>query len=96
MVLNTKIVAQSLKKKGFVEEPDHDHKFYWYHTLDKKETHIFTKISHGSKKDIKKYILSAMARQCKVSTGNFKKLIECSMDQAEYEKLVEERLGRPL
>ena len=94
MVFNKKEVAQSLKGKGFfVESGDHD--YYRYHTLSDKRTHIRTKISHGSKPNyINKNLESFMAEQCKLSTRDFRKLIDCSINQIEYEELIENELVR--
>ena len=95
MVFERREVEKSLKEKGF-EREDGDHRFFRYYSLsDKRRTRIRTKTSHGSKKkDISKDIASQMAKQCKLDSKSFSKFIDCSLSQKEYQKIVEEKLGK--
>ena len=91
--IEAKKMDKSLKEKGFVVESSH-HKYYRYYTISEKKTHIKTKMSHGSRrKDIDKNLESYMAQQCKLSTGDFRKLIECSIDRVAYEELIKRELS---
>ena len=83
MSIKRALIEASLKRKGFVLKQG-DHKFYLF-THNNKVTSIFTKVSHGSKnKTISDSLVSIMARQLKLSTGQFKKLIDCSMRKSDY------------
>ena len=54
-----------------------------------KKTPVRTKTSHGSShRDIGSEIASRMARQCRLSSGDFERLVDCSLSQAEYEELL--------
>lgn len=90
MNLERSKVQSNLPKKGFVETDDRRHIFYHFHHNGKK-THIHTMVSHGSKyKTLGDDLVSAMARQCKLTTKNFKRLAECTVSHEDYVKLLEE------
>ena len=89
MTLASKKVRSALKRKGFVEDKSGHHRSYEYMTLDGKLSGISTYMSHGSKpKDLDSYLVGEMAKQCKLGTGEFRKLVDCPMGQAEYEERV--------
>lgn len=83
-------IQKALKKKGFVEEKDRDHNFYF---LDCKKT-VFTKISHGS--SYKTYgddLLGKVSRQLKLSNKELLDLIDCPLDKSKYlSKLKEKKI----
>lgn len=87
-------IKKSLQKKGSVEESGAKHiQYRFYHK--NKRTKIYTFVSRGSEsKDISRSIFSQMAEQCRVSSKNFHKLIDCSLSEAEYIKLVSHLLPR--
>lgn len=84
MSLERSKVKTNLPKKGFVETDDRDHIFYHFFHEGKK-THIRTHVSHGSKyKTLGDGLVSTMAKQCKLTTKNFKKLAECTLSHEDY------------
>lgn len=85
--LKKDMVVRNLTKKGFVQD-EGDHLFLHYVRLDGKKTAIRTKVSHGSKSDLTTGLVSAMARQCHLTTQQFKQFAECTIDQNQYEQLL--------
>lgn len=71
-------VMSSLLSKGFVLR-ENDHAFLHLY-VDGKKTAIFTKISHGEK-EIGDNLLSLMARQVKLSSKQFRNLVDCPMSE---------------
>lgn len=91
MVLKRPDVERALQRKGFRSRVG-DHSFFIYYTGDGKKTPVRTKTSHGSgHRDIGSEIASRMARQCKLSSGDFVKLVDCSLSQADYEELLKKQ-----
>ena len=90
MSLERALVMANLPKKGFLEQDDRAHIFYhFYH--DGKKTHIRTQVSHGSKyKTLGFDLVGQMAKQCKLSTKNFRGLAECNVSHLDYIALLEE------
>ena len=87
-------IKKSLQKKGFVEEKRAKHIQYRFYYKNRR-TKIYTFVSRGAEsKDISRSILSQMAEQCRVSNENFQKLIDCSLSDAEYVKLVSHLMPR--
>lgn len=81
-------IEKSLKKKGFMCR-DGDHKYFIYHTVNGEKSMIKTKTSHTPKmKVIPDDILAKMAEQCKLNKEKFLELIDCTLDQTEYEKIL--------
>lgn len=89
--IKTKQICSSLKKKGFKPEESH-HTFYWLY-LDGQQTHIKTKISHGSGyEEYGDQLLSAMRKQLQLnSMGELQDLLMCPMSQEKYIRLLKER-----
>lgn len=75
-------ISRALLQKGFVEYGKRDHIFYFF-CYERKKTQIYTKISHSAK-DIDSKLVSAMARQVKLSNSQFGQLIDCQMDGPAY------------
>ena len=82
-------VIAGLKRKGFQDGKSSHHKYYVYKTLDGKISKVFTYVGHSGK-DLSDYLLSQMARQCKVKREDFLKLIDCPLSQRQYEALIRE------
>jgi len=81
-------VEATLREKGFVQE-ESDHHFFLYRSLDGKKTRVRTKTSHTRKqRDIGDPILSAMARQCKLTKHQFLDLVDCPMGREQYEGIL--------
>jgi hypothetical protein len=77
-------VEAALVRKGFLLDPDRDHKFYSF--IRDGKCVARTKVSHGSKhRDLTRELLSCMARQCHLTNSDFLQLIECTMSQQQYE-----------
>ena len=81
-------VETAMRKKGFVQDENTHHKFY-YVTTKGCISSIFTQTSHGSKnKTLDDSLLGLMARQCKLTKKEFLKLVDCDLDQNGYEKMM--------
>ncbi len=90
MVLNSKKAYKNLKKKGFEdsENRSNDHKYLEFHYNGKMI--LYTKLSHGSKKDLNNFLIKQMSTQCKLSKHDFADLVNCPMSAKKYvEKLKE-------
>lgn len=85
--LKKDMVVRNLTKKGF-EKDKRDHLYLCYVRSDGLKTSIRTKVSHGSRGDITTGLVSAMARQCRLTTQQFKELAECTLDRQQYEQLL--------
>ena len=82
-------IASALQRKGFKLEQRH-HKFFFYYSIDGKKTHVRTHISHGSSgQDVPNNLLKRMASQCKVSLEVFAELIDCTVNQEDYESFLD-------
>ena len=79
-------VMASLERKGFVSA-EGDHTYYIYHTVDGRKTLAKTKVSHSGK-DIADAILGMMARQCKLTTPQFRDLVDCPLSREGYEGIL--------
>lgn len=88
-VYSRREVVRGLIRKGFVKE-DNDHTYLRF-IRDGQKTHIKTMISHGSGgTDIPNRLLSRMATQCALTTGDFRDLLNCLLDEEEYGKRIED------
>ena len=81
-------VRKALRKKGFEEVVSGDHMRYWYWTMEGLKTHVSTKTSHGSGKDIPDSLISVMATQCHLTNAQFQNLVGCPLTRDEYEALL--------
>jgi hypothetical protein len=90
MPLERNTVATALTSKGF-KLAEGDHTFFIYYSEAGKKSPVRTKMSHGSgHKDIADNLVSQMAKQCRLTTKEFKDLVACPLSRREYEaKLVE-------
>lgn len=97
MPLKRSTVESSLEAKGFIKVQG-DHSFYIYHSKKGLRTVVRTKTSHGSgHKDISDGLVSQMAKQCKISINDFRRLVECPLSRDEYEeKLLQQGLVDPV
>ena len=92
MVFKRQEVGQALEGKGFVRQEGR-HVFFVYHTRERKlKTSVWTMMSHGNRgADISKSLSGKMAKQCRINKAEFKCLIDCSLSQENYEKLLVDR-----
>lgn len=92
--LSVRDVESSLERKGFRKHDGH-HAFFVYYSADNVKTGIRTKMSHGEK-EIGNKLIGAMARQCRLSKDDFRKLVECTLSREQYESmLIETGLVKP-
>lgn len=89
MPRDKRLVVAALMRKGFRLRQG-DHEFYTYHTPAGRRTAIFTKCSH-SHKVIPKVLMAQMARQCRVTVGEFHELVDCTLSGEGYDALLRER-----
>jgi len=86
MPLERRDVEASLTRKGFVPS-EGNHSFFTYHTMAGLKTSVWTKTSHGSGyKTLGDGLVNAMAKQCGLTTGQFKSLVGCPLSQKEVEE----------
>ena len=84
-------VEKALTSKGFTCRQS-DHNYYIFHALDGRKTCIKTKTSFGRKpRNITGDLLSAMARQCKLTNDQFLQLVDCPLSRESYENLLDEQ-----
>ncbi len=84
MILEKNKAYKNLKKKGFIDSIDHsnDHKYLEYFHDGKMI--LYTKLSHGSKKDLDDYLIKQMSMQCKITKQQFADLVNCPLSADEY------------
>lgn len=92
MTLKRRNVEQALESKGFMRRQK-KHTHFIYHTREEKlKTSVRTMMSHSSSgADIGRSLIAEMARQCKIERPEFERLIDCSLSQEDYEKLLVDR-----
>jgi len=93
MVLDGNKTYKSLKKKGFQDSltKSDDHKYL--ELIHEGKLILYTKLSHGSKKDLGAYLIAQMAGQCKLSKHDFMDLVNCPLSKDKYiEKLKDQEL----
>lgn len=88
MALERRDVEASLERKGFVPRQG-DHSFFIYHTQAGQKTSVWTKTSHGTgHKTLSDNLVSKMAKQCWLTTGQFEQLVACPLTREELERLL--------
>ena len=88
MPLERRDVEAALEKKGF-KLASGDHNFFTYHTRSGQKTSVWTKTSHGSGyKTLTDNLVGAMAKQCGLTSQQFKNLVACPLSQAAMEKIL--------
>jgi hypothetical protein len=82
-------VEAALQRKGFRRD-NNDHRYFIYWNRKGLKTVRKTKTSHGSAKykELGDPLIQSMARQCGLTKKSFLELVDCTLDQAGYEKLV--------
>ncbi len=90
-------IKKALLKKGFEKEESTHHTYFVFYTKDGIKTNVNTHVSRGrDTKDLSYHLLDQMAKQCILSNKDFRKLINCSLTQMEYENLVFKNNDEPL
>ncbi|CAK0752100.1 Addiction module toxin, HicA family [Azospirillaceae bacterium] len=78
-------IERALENKGFERDETH-HRCFIYRTLDGKN-HKSARTSHGSNhKTLGEPLLSQMAKQVSLTKNKFLEFVDCTLDQAGYEK----------
>jgi predicted RNA binding protein YcfA (HicA-like mRNA interferase family) len=78
--LKGKTTNKNLLKKGFIQaNGDHNYFEFWYNGTFV----VKTKTSHNNQ-DISDGLISAMAKQCKVSNSFFKEFAKCNKSEEDY------------
>lgn len=84
-------VISGLTSKGFVRAAG-DHIRLIYYTKDGQKTNVKTMTSHTPKmKDIPDNLISAMARQCKLSKAEFLGVVDCPVTRDQLENILREK-----
>ncbi len=91
MVLDKRKALKNLKNKGFIpaknKSVDH-HYLEFYHN---GVMILYTKLSHGSTKDIDSYLIKQMSEQCKLSKDDFARLVNCTLSEKGYIEILLEK-----
>ena len=91
MALNKKKAHKNLKKKGFTDSENRSGDHLYMDFIHEGKFALYTKISHGSTKDIGKPLIAQMATQCKLSANEFKDLVNCPLSKERYVKILKEK-----
>jgi predicted RNA binding protein YcfA (HicA-like mRNA interferase family) len=87
MPRDAKDVKSSLTKKGFRLREGKDSYFHLF--VDGAKTPVWTKVSHGEK-EIHDGLLSAMARQMRLSKRQLGDFVDCPLSEEEYVRFLRE------
>lgn len=91
MVLDKSKALKNLKKKGFIaaknKSVDHHYLEFYHDGI----MILYTKISHGSKKDLDSYLIKQMSEQCKLSKDDFARLVNCTLSEKGYIEILNEK-----
>jgi len=88
MPLDRRDVEKALQQKGF-DPSSGDHSFFAFYTMSGKKTSVWTKTSRGSgHKTLGDNLVSAMAKQCGLTKGQFLQLIDCPLSREELERIL--------
>jgi predicted RNA binding protein YcfA (HicA-like mRNA interferase family) len=79
--LKPRVVENALASKGFRVVEGDLHRFVFY--FEDKKTEIRTKVSHNSR-DLGEELIHLMARQTKLSKGDFVELVSCTLSGEGY------------
>ena len=86
MTLNRKDVVSNLSRKGFKTIEKTKHTALIHQNSIGQRTGSKTIVSRGTKhKTLGNDIVASMAKGCKLSINDFRKLVDCSMSKFEYE-----------
>lgn len=96
MPLERRAVEAALEAKGF-KRLDGDHAFFIYYAANGKKSPVRTKTSHGTGyRDLSDSLVAQMAKQCRITSRDFRDLVACPLSRGEYEaKLLEQGLVDP-
>ena len=90
MNLKRRDIERALERKGF-KRTEGNHSFFVYYTQAGIKTTAHTKTSHGKGgKDIGDPLISRMAKQCKLTSDDFRQLVDCRLEQRQVALAIEE------
>ena len=79
------LTERNLRKKGFKWKKDRGKDRIYVYCVGNTETAVFTMLSQSRRvKDLGDRLISDMAKQCKLSRGDFLRLVKCPMTEAQY------------
>jgi hypothetical protein len=88
MPLERSDVEVALEKKGFARS-NGDHRYFTYYTVEGAKTSVWTKTSHGTQyKTIGDNLVRDMAKQCGLTSPQFRQLIDCPLNRKDYETIL--------
>jgi predicted RNA binding protein YcfA (HicA-like mRNA interferase family) len=89
MVIDKKETVRNLKRKGFVESSSKSDDHIYLEYIHNGKLILYTKVSHGSSKDIGIPLLKQMAQQCKLSKNDFTNLAKCPLSADAYLQIID-------
>jgi hypothetical protein len=82
-------IKSALLKKGFQEESESHHVYFWFY-YEGKRSAIKTYVSHGAT-DIGAPLIGMMGKQTKLNKEGFLRLVDCTMDEDSYKNILIEK-----
>ena len=89
MTRKVRDIKAALLSKGFQEEAENRHIYFWFY-YEGKRSAIRTHVSHGET-DIGAPLIGQMGKQLKLNKDGFLQLVDCTMDEAKYIKALVEK-----
>ena len=77
-------VSKVLLNKGFTLDEKRDHNCFYLLNTDGTKSVVWTKISHGSKKDIHDGLLGQMMREMRLKKPQFNEYMDCTLTKEMY------------
>ncbi len=90
IVFKDRQVRKSLEKKGFIQEPNKHHNYYYLYDQDNKRTSINTHTSRNGQ-EIDDFLIGQMSKQLKLSKKEFIDLINCPLSYEKYIAILKEK-----
>ena len=85
-------VSKRHQQKGFTldETRTRDHKCFYLYNSDGTRTIVWTKISHGSNKDIHDGLLGEMMKQIHLNKKQFNEYMDCTLRKEKYLEILKQ------
>ena len=91
MPIKPKKAKKVLADKGFREEKDRDHS-YWFFYFEGRKTNCYTYFSHGSNNEIDNSLLKRMKRELQLDYDNqVKNLLECPLTEQDLVEILSDK-----
>ena len=89
MQLQRKDVVKNLTAKGFEKHKKTNHDVFIYRNKQGQKTDIRTLVSRGTNyRTLYVGLVTEMAKQCRLTPGQFIELVDCSLSRDDYDHLV--------